>query len=177
MKENTDHHWMFLEEGETRGPVGIQTLWNRIQQRQLGAFDFICKDGEGYWKSASDFQEFKVYFQSMDQGGDWVVLRNESGKYVQRGLFSTNELRTFLKNGLVRSEDFTWRAGMTQWCRVSELDIFKAPLEDHSHEAQDNKDVNIFPEDKFLSSIMLEPLTEIPRSDEIPEEAEGPDLT
>ena len=89
--------WMFLEEGETRGPVRTDVLYDRIQQHRLGAFDFICKKGENYWKFAGDFLELGPKFKSMDMDGDWVVLKNEKGKYVQRGLFSTDELRAFFK--------------------------------------------------------------------------------
>ena len=167
--------WMFLEAGKTCGPVSIEALVSQIQQHKLGAFDLVCKEGENYWKFASDFSELGPGFASMDMDGDWVVLRNENGKYVQRGLFSTDELRNFLKEGLVGAEDFTWRSGMTQWCRIHELEIFKPSSTNDEFRQEINK--HEASKDKFIESILLEPIVAIPRSDDIPEEADGVDLT
>ena len=119
-------HWMFLEKGEVRGPVTTKKLLGQIQQYKLSPLDFIRKKDQGDWLPATDFPELSTEFKSIDKDADWVILSKQNGRYVKKGLFSTNELKGLLQQRTIKIGDFIWRSGLPYWCRIYELEIFKS---------------------------------------------------
>ncbi len=188
--------WFFLERGRVYGPVAIEKLSRRINQYEMGALDLICREGEDYWMGAGTFKEFASQFESPNTSGDWVVLKNEDGKYIQRGLFSSSELKDLVKDGFIRGTDFAWCSGMKKWIRISGLELFKesqgkfvANVGASSGSTQrassattststsastpppiSTKDrqpsLQKVSRDKFLDSVMREPMVDMPDFDE-----------
>ena len=168
-------HWIFLEEGETRGPVSTEELLRQIQQYKLGAFHLICKEGEECWKPAGEFLELSAKFQAMDMEADWIVLRNTGGESLQRGLFSTDELKSLLKQRIIKMGDFAWRSGMAQWCRIYELEVFRQFFlrEDEDSLDEEREEVTEVTQTQFMEAVMEESPINVPQVGEIFSEEEG----
>ena len=119
--------WNVLQDGKVGELVGTKELLEWIQEGKLESFNLICKEGEEHWKCANEFEELKSHFKPVIPKG-WVVLRNEDGKYIQRGLFSTDELKGFLRQGVVYPKDLVWYAGMLEWRHIYEVDTLKLTM-------------------------------------------------
>ena len=119
--------WSVLQDGKVGELVGTKELLEWIQEGKLESINLICKEGEEHWKYANEFEELKSHFKPVIPKG-WVVLRNEDGKYIQRGLFSTDELKGFLRQGVVYPKDLVWYAGMVEWRHIYEVDTLKLTM-------------------------------------------------
>ena len=119
--------WSVLQDGKVGELVDTKELLEWIQEGKLESFNLICKEGEDHWKCANEFEELKSHFKPVMPKG-WVVLRNENGKYIQRGLFSTDELKGFLRQGVVYPRDLVWCAGMVEWRHIYEVDTLRSVM-------------------------------------------------
>lgn len=180
--------WFFLREGLVKGPVGREKLLEQIKAGQIEDSNMVCREGESYWKCANEFEELSQQFKSVEPPEDWVILRNEAEEYVQRGLFTTREIKDFLRKGVVYPKDLAWRTGMIKWCCLCEIDLFrptianKNPLIRKAMEATfegsdemvksfeefmgevTNMEIEKDPmdEDRFTNSIVLKPIEGLP---------------
>ncbi len=91
----------------------------------------IQKGFEGKWQKACDTPEWQLFYSNSDTNKDWVLLIKREGdrSFKQKGVYSTEQVRFFLKEGLCSPKDFIWKKGFKEWRRISlELKFSTHPM-------------------------------------------------
>ncbi|MDE0119605.1 MAG: hypothetical protein OXM55_06325 [Bdellovibrionales bacterium] len=81
----------------------------------------IQKGFEGQWQKACDTSEWRLFYDD-NTNKDWVILIKRDGgdrSFKQKGMYSTEQVRFFLKEGLCSPKDFIWKKGFREWRRIS----------------------------------------------------------
>ncbi len=127
--------WYFtLQDGKAKGPQGEAEIKEAIAKGNLSPFDLIYKEGAEKWQPIYQRQEFSKLFKQNIKANfldSWVVLTKRPGEkgvaYIQRGPFSTDQVKDLLAQGEVQYRDFIWQEGRDKWSRISTLEIFNPP--------------------------------------------------
>lgn len=134
--------WYYLVKGKAQGPVTENQIRDLIREHQLTLNDIIFKEGDSKWRRISEFPETNfaqeavgetnlqqlVRLPTKSDSGKWVVLlkiQTETEiKFVQKGSWSTDEVKAAIQRGEVSYSDHIWKSGFTKWERIGDLDEF-----------------------------------------------------
>ncbi len=134
--------WYYLVKSQIQGPVTENEIREKLKLNELTLHSIIFREGDTKWRRVSEFEEVDFakeisevnlhHFVKLPQkplGDDrWVVLlniQNESEtKFVQKGPFSTLEVKDSIQQGEFSYSDYIWKDGFSKWERIGDLDDF-----------------------------------------------------
>ena len=81
----------------------------------------IQKGFTSQWEKVSDTSEWQLFYSDSGLNKDWVILLKREGdrSFRQKGVYSTEQVRFFLKEGLCSPKDFIWKKDFKEWRRIS----------------------------------------------------------
>lgn len=172
-----------LKNQRAQGPFSLEEMLHWVRTEELTALDPIFREGDEKWRPLSEFAEFRSVLKEIKVKKDqdsWVVLvKKEPGKktgYLQKGPFSTDQIREMLQKGEILYTDHIWKKGMSEWKKVSAVENFNpsTPTWDLPPPPQ------IFPppedtsKEELLKKVIKKP--QVPLQEPKPSEASGEDL-
>lgn len=178
--------WYFtLEEGRAKGPQNHGEIKDAILLGKLSPFDLIYKEGAEKWQPIYQRQEFGDLFKSKIKASfldSWVVLTKRSGEkgvaYIQKGPFSTDQIKHLLAQGDIQYRDFIWQEGREKWSRISTLEIFNPPpIGFKTPELPQDVQVEEVSGEEALSQVLRQEMKPQPVAEEPPPEVDAIDLT
>jgi hypothetical protein len=126
--------WYLNKNLKPHGPFSFAEMKNKILRGEVAPTEFILNESDGEWRAAKEWREFSQeifpafqvnYFKkSSPQEKEWILLDFKGEIPRQQGPFSVGELQHMQKSGLVHSEDYVWRSGLTGWVRICDRQEF-----------------------------------------------------
>ncbi len=136
------NNWYYLVKGKAQGPVTENQIREMIRDHQLTLNDIIFREGDSKWRRVSEFTDVNfareavgetnlqqlIKLPKKNDSGKWVVLlkiQTETEiKFVQKGSWSTEEVKEAIQRGEVSYSDHIWKSGFNKWERIGDLDDF-----------------------------------------------------
>lgn len=122
-----------LKNQRAQGPFSLEEMTHWVRTEELNALDPIFREGDEKWRPLSEFAEFRPILQEIKTKKElesWVLLvkkaPNKKG-YIQKGPFSTEQIREMLQAGDILYTDHIWKKGMSEWKKVSSIEEFNPP--------------------------------------------------
>lgn len=137
--------WYYLLKGKAQGPVTENQIRELLREHQLTLNDIVFREGENKWKRISEFTDINFAQEAVGETNlqqliklptkndrndpeKWVVLlkiqTDTEIKFVQKGSWTTTEVKSAIQRGEVSYSDHVWRSGFTKWERIGDLDEF-----------------------------------------------------
>lgn len=173
-----------LKNQRAQGPFTLEEMLHWVRMEDLSALDPIFREGDEKWRPLSEFAEFRAALNEIKvkkELDSWVLLvkkdPSKKGGYVQKGPFSTEQIREMIQKGEVVYTDHVWKKGMTEWRKVSSVEAFNPPTPVWDLPPPPQifppvpKDV---PSEELLKSVIKKP--QAPLHEPKPPEAFGEDL-
>jgi len=172
-----------LKSQRAQGPFSLEEMLHWIRTEELTALDPIFREGDDKWRPVNEFAEFRSALKEIKVKTDqdsWVLLvKKDPGKklgYIQKGPFSTEQIREMLQKGEVLYTDHVWKKGMGEWKKVSAVENFNpsTPTWDLPPPPQIFPPPVEIPKEELLKKVIKK--TQIPLHEPKPPEASGEDL-
>jgi hypothetical protein len=167
--------WYFFKKGQPEGPVSADEIKARIKKGLLGPYDLVYRESEDKWLAIQDLDDFKstLSFNNNVFQEKWVVLikKNGSKTRAQIGPFTTQELRHKIKSEEIKLSDYVWREGMKEWYKIAAIETLHSRNKNQSFRFKNEQEE----ERDLFKNVELLKREDFPSQD-IPSEAEGPDL-
>jgi len=178
--------YFYLNKGKAVGPIDRAGIKSAIDGGQIGPFDLLFREGDDRWQPIHEFAEFKGQLKGAPKPRIeevWVVLQREETRkglaYLQRGPFTTKQVKDQLQAGEIQYRDFIWQEGQRQWSRISANEVFNPPPVQWKPTNSLPQDVDFDDEitaDHLIDEVAQQSHVE-PYLDPVPPEASTPDLT
>ncbi|OQW48605.1 MAG: hypothetical protein A4S09_04190 [Proteobacteria bacterium SG_bin7] len=193
--------WYYLLKGKAQGPVTENQIRELLREHQLTLNDIVFREGENKWKRISEFADANFVQEAVGETNlqqliklptkndpeKWVVLlkiQTETEiKFVQKGSWTTTEVKNAIQRGEVSYSDHIWKSGFTKWERIGDLDefsfkgetqIFSMPSSKSAGKLKLTEDI-LKPRKEAASTATRAALKENPIPDEVPEEKKPTD--
>lgn len=130
--------WYFNKNLKPQGPLSFEDMKKKIMRGEIGPGDLICKEGEN-WEMAVEWRDFprelfpafqQNYFKATRRDEkEWIVLlfNQANPEGLQQGPYSIEDVKALLKDGMVSSEDYIWRSGLSGWVHIKDRAEFAGP--------------------------------------------------
>ncbi len=173
-----------LKNQRAQGPFSIEEMMHWVRTEDLNALDPIFREGDEKWRPLGEFAEFRAVLKEIKtkkEQDSWVLLVKKDaakrGGYVQRGPFSTSQLREMLQQGDIFYTDHIWKKGFSEWKKISAVEEFNppTPVWDLPPPPQVFPPVPVEPSNEELLKKVIKKKP-IPLVEPKPQEAEGQDL-
>ena len=173
-----------LKNQRAQGPFSIEEMVHWVRTEDLNALDPIFREGDEKWRPLGEFAEFRAVLKEIKtkkEQDSWVLLVKKDpakrGGYVQRGPFSTSQLKEMLQRGDIFYTDHIWKKGFKEWKKITEIEEFNPPTPEW----------DLPPPPEVFPPVPVEPSNEellkkvikkkpTPLAEPKPQEAEGQDL-
>ena len=122
----------YLKQGRAKGPISVGEVKDLLAKKELGLLDLICQEiSMNSWRFVVNFEEFHNKGNVPDMESKvWVILKIlGEDEYKQQGPYSGNDIRALLKSKDIELKDYIWCRGMTEWYKISSINIFSRGIE------------------------------------------------
>jgi len=117
--------WYYAEKGETRGPLRLEELREKIRAGQIGPAHMVFNSALGAWTRASQVRELESDFRVAreTEGGWYVAVKGQT-----YGPYTEQMMRDLIAEGRIRADSLVWAESLQGWKQLQEAEPFAAVL-------------------------------------------------